>query len=94
MCNLRVVESKRSEDVDLYIVDFTAFQVTLCFPAFPVAIKVKDDLKRTVLANFMAAESASTFKRIMGRNRRPGLLQVLEGEFIDLDRWDGIDVVG
>lgn len=53
-----------------------------------VVIKVKDDIKRTILVNFMAAESASTFKRIMWRHRRPMFLQVFEEELIDFERWE------
>ena len=48
--------------------------------------KVKNDVERTVVDIFMAPESASTFKRIMWRNRRPMLLRVLEEEMVDLGR--------
>ncbi|CAN0347845.1 unnamed protein product [Ascophyllum nodosum] len=52
----------------------------------PGRLTVKNDVERTVVDIFMAPESASTFKRIMWRNRRPMLLRVLEEEMVDLGR--------
>ncbi|CAN0124234.1 unnamed protein product [Laminaria digitata] len=48
--------------------------------------QVKDDLRRTVLGNAMAAESAKIFKRVMWCNRRPRLLRVLAEELVEFDR--------
>ena len=49
-------------------------------------IQVRDDLRRTVLGNAMAAESVTIFKRVMWCNRRPRLLRVLAEELVELDR--------
>lgn len=49
-------------------------------------MQVQDDLRRTVLGNVLAAESAKVFKRVMWCNRRPRLLRVLAEELVEFDR--------
>lgn len=51
------------------------------------AKQVKAAVRESVVEQYMAKESCEAFKSIMGKDRRPRLMKVLEMELVELDRY-------